>query len=327
MKIRPVFLLTVLGLLLLGHAAAADAQECDRACLRETLESYMAAVVANEPSAAPLMVGFRQTDNAVVKRPGTGVWRSVTSLGSVQRHFLDPVSGQAAFLGIVNEGDRPAVVTVRIRMIDGLIGEAEWFIGRAGAPGMLGPPTVDGIARPNPFNAEYLSANPPPAERSVPERQRLSRASLLGIANSYFDGLTSHDGSVVLARPDCYRVENGQRVTGRPLPEGSTDGFEGRTNCTSNLAVDGPFNIALVGARRYPVIDEEQQVVLGTVVFRRFPNAPQRRLALSEFFYIEDELITSIQAAMFYPSPDVPLPNWPPYDGNFPLPTSFGSTR
>jgi hypothetical protein len=155
----------------------------------------------------------------------------------------------------------------------------------------------------------------------------LSRASLIGIANSYFDGLTSHDGSVVLARPDCYRVENGQLTTGRPLPEGSKDGLDGKTTCTSNLGIDGPFHIAVVGARRYPLVDEEQQVVLGTVVFRRFANAPERRLALSEFFYIDDELITTIQAAMFYPAPDVPLPNWPPFDGNFPLPASFGGTR
>lgn len=326
MKAWNIRLLALAGLMAAANASAADG-ECDRACLQDMLESYMAAVAENDPSAAPLMVGFRQTDNAVVKRPGTGVWRSVTALGSVQRYFLDPVSRQAAFLGIVYEGDQPAVVTVRIGVIDGLIGEAEWFIGRAGTPGMLGPPTVDGTARPNPFNAEYMMANPPPPARSVPARQRLSRASLVGIANSYFDGLTNHDGSIVLAHPDCYRVENGQLTTGRLLPEGSTDGFAGRTNCTSNLGIDGPFHIAVVGGRRYPVIDEEQQVVLGTVIFRRFPNAPERRLALSEFFYIGEELIETIQAAMFYPEPNLPLPNWPPYDGNFPLPASFGATR
>jgi hypothetical protein len=326
MKFRQACLLVLAGSIVAGSALAQDGA-CDRACLRDMLERYLNAVANDAPSAAPLMVGFRETDNAVVTRPGTGVWKSVTSLGGVQRYFLDPVSGQAAFLGIVNEGNAPAVAAVRIRIVDGLIGEAEWYIGREGAPGMLGAPTIDGVARPNPFNAQYLIDNPPPPERNVAQRDRLSRASLLGIANSYFDALTGHDGSLMLAHPDCYRVENGQLTTGRPLPEGSTDGYQGRTNCSSNLQIDGPFQIALVGARRFPVVDEVQQVVLVLGIFRRFPNALQRRLAFSEFFYIDDELIATVQAAMFYPEPTLPLPNWPPYDGNFPLPDSFGRTR
>jgi hypothetical protein len=30
---------------------------------------------------------------------------------------------------------------------------------------------------------------------------------------------------------------------------------------------------------------------------------------------------------MFYVDPREPVPNWPPYDGNFPLPADFGPTR
>jgi len=26
---------------------------------------------------------------------------------------------------------------------------------------------------------------------------------------------------------------------------------------------------------------------------------------------------------MFYPTPDAPVPNWPPYDGNWPLPAEL----
>ena len=29
--------------------------------------------------------------------------------------------------------------------------------------------------------------------------------------------------------------------------------------------------------------------------------------------------IRSIYSAMFYPADDVPVPNWPPYDGNWPV--------
>src|SRR5580658_6193707 len=83
-------------------SAAAD--DCDRACLKTSLDQYLSAVIKHDPAAAPLFVGFRQTDNAVVTRPGTGVWKTVTGLGKMQRRYMDPVTGQAAYFGIVEEG-------------------------------------------------------------------------------------------------------------------------------------------------------------------------------------------------------------------------------
>ena len=303
------------------------AQDCDRECLRNMMENYLEAVAANNPSSVPLMIGFRQTDNAVVKRPGMGVWESVTSLGTVQRYYLDPVSGQAAYFGTVLEGEQAIIVTVRLKVHEAEISEAEWIIARPNDPGMIGPPTADGSVRPAPFNVENFIANPPPAENIVPVSERLSRTSLQGLAESYFDTISNHDSSLAYIQPDCYRIENGVLLTGRPLPEGRTDGYEGRTNCSSGFQLGGPLNIAAVVARRYPVIDEEQQVIMGNVVFKRLPDAIQRRLALTELFYFDDALIESIHAAMFYADPTIALPNWPPFDGNFPLPPSFGRTQ
>jgi hypothetical protein len=42
-------------------------------------------------------------------------------------------------------------------------------------------------------------------------------------------------------------------------------------------------------------------------------------------FIIENNKIRSIYSAMFYPSPEEPVPYWPPYDGNWPLPASFAT--
>src|SRR5262249_4701562 len=83
---------------------------CDLACLRTVMDAYLNAVVKHDPVAAPLAIGFRQTENAVVVRDGTGVWKSVTALGAMQRRYLDPVSGQAAYFGVVEEGAEKAVV-------------------------------------------------------------------------------------------------------------------------------------------------------------------------------------------------------------------------
>ena len=90
--------------------------DCDRTCLKTTLDSYLNAVTKHDSSAAPLFIGFRQTENAVVTKLGTGVWKSVTALGQMQRRYFDPVTEQAAYFGIVEESGTPAVVTVRLGM-------------------------------------------------------------------------------------------------------------------------------------------------------------------------------------------------------------------
>jgi hypothetical protein len=87
------------------------------------------------------------------------------------------------------------------------------------------------------------------------------------------------------------------------------------------------LNVALVTARRFPVVDEQQQVVMGMGVFLRDPQSVNRRLGLSEFFHIEEGLISQVHAALFYAAPDSVVPNWPPYDGNFPLPARSSGAR
>src|SRR5260221_1234414 len=70
----------------------ASAQTCDHACLKTTLDQYLNAVVKHDTSAAPLFVGFRQTDNGLVARPGTGAWQSATAPGDLERELFDPVA-------------------------------------------------------------------------------------------------------------------------------------------------------------------------------------------------------------------------------------------
>ena len=103
------------------------------------LDSYLSAVARHDATAAPLMVGFRQTENAIVVRPPNGLWKTMTALGAVQRRYLDPVTGQAAFFRIVDEGSDKAVVTVRLKIDDRKISEAEWIVARKGEWGPNGP--------------------------------------------------------------------------------------------------------------------------------------------------------------------------------------------
>src|SRR5437868_5960823 len=199
-------------ILLLSTANLFAAADCDRTCLKTTLDQYLNAVTKHDPSAAPLFIGFRQTENAAVVKLGSGVWKSVTGLGKVQRRYLDAVSGQAAYFGIVEEGANSAIVTARIRVENHKITEAEWYIARAGDPGLNGP-SQPGQTPANLFNPAALIANPPP-DRIVPKEGRASREMLMAITNSYFDGITTHDGSIIMAHPGCTRTENGTGMGG-----------------------------------------------------------------------------------------------------------------
>ncbi len=320
----------VVGMLVMtGGVEHASAQAaCDRGCLRSMLDQYLAAVIKHDPAAAPLVVGFRQTENAINVRPGNGVWKTVTGLGAVQRRYIDAVSGQAAYFGTVAEGSATAIVTVRVRVENRQLTEAEWHLARADDPGLNGA-RQPGRPPANLHNPDYLAKNPPP-DRVVPRNQRVDRATLVRIADSYFDAITSRDNTVALTHAGCGRVENGTPTpAGRFLPPvapatppaGQAAPPAASTNdCVSGLA---NFNLQMVVARRVPLVDEDAQVALGYAVFIRRPGSPTPRNVFSEWFIIDDAKIRTIYTAMFYPPAELAVPNWPPYDGNWPLPATI----
>jgi hypothetical protein len=286
--------------LMLAWAGRADA--CDRACLHAALDRYLAAIIAHDPAAAPLAKTYRETENAAETAPGAGVWASLTALGAVQRRYLDPVSGQAAYFGTVEEGVAAAIVSLRIKVEGRKIAEAEWIVARKGEALL---------------NVAGLAAEPPP-ETIAPKAGRASRAQLRAAANSYFDGLQGHDGALVLHNPGCVRLENGTRVTGRHAPPPGSAAVEFDSgDCASNL--DRMTQIDAVVHRRFPLIDEEAGVVLGTALFLRPPGGAKRadgslwpRLLLAEYFRTEGGRISAIYAAMHYLPADAPeTTGWP----------------
>jgi hypothetical protein len=289
------------------YGTAAYGQACDRACLKTTLDEYFSALVQHDATKASLALGFRQTENAEVRVVGTGLWQSMTKLGEVQRRYFDAVTEQAGYFGTIEEAAGPAIVALRLRVENRRISEAEWVINRRGDPG-LGP-LGGGQANAAYYDPAYLVAHAPP-ERTVPRGERLSRSELVAITNSYFDALSARDGDLMIVHAGCVRIENGALTTQRPIEGG------GLTDCTGEGAMR---NIFAVTARRYPVVDEEAGAVLGLALFQRFPGVDMRRNLLAEWFYIEQGKIRSIYAAMFYPPAEALVPNWPPFDGNWPV--------
>jgi hypothetical protein len=293
---------------LLGSASAFAAPgACDRACLKNYLDQYLNAMLKHDPSAAPLWAGFRETENAVVTHAGNGAWKTFTSFGKIQRRFVDPVSQQAGYFGEMEEASGTAIVSLRLKVENAKITEAEWVISR----------NVPGDFRQDPKNLEALM----PPDVPVSKEARTPRDLMIAVANSYFDGIETHDTSVVLATDDCIRLENGITTAGARVPvPGQPGKFTVPRGCTQGFE-----RLVQAGtpARRFPVADEEAGFVLGSTLFMRVPASPTMRNLLNEWFQVANGKLIGIYAAMHYLPQEAIAPNWPPYEMNWPLPVPF----
>jgi hypothetical protein len=295
-------------LVVVGSANASGAtQACDRACLKKYLNEYLNAMVRHDPSAAPLWAGFRETENAVVTHAGNGAWKTFTGFGKIQRRFADPVSQQAGYFGEMQEGSGTAIVSLRLRIEKSKITEAEWVISR----------DVPDDFRQDPKNLELMM----PPDVPISKAARTDRDLMVAAANSYFDGIETHDTAVPMATVDCIRLENGMTTAGARVPvPGQPGKFTVPRGCTQQFE-----RLVQAGtpARRYPVVDEEAGFVLGMTLFMRAPGSSTPRNLLNEWFQIDHGKIIGIYAAMHYLPQAAPAPNWPPYDMNWPLPVPF----
>ena len=299
----------LLGSVLLS--ASASAQDCNRDCLTSHLNTYLDAVTQHTPANGNLWEGFRQTENSVVIPAGQGVWENVTALGSIQRRYFDTLQSQAGYYGTVMMGAEEAVVAIRVKIQWDKVTEAEWFISRKSDVGVNGTGNT-------PFDLEMLRKTLP-AQRVVPPAERSQRELLQAIVNSYFDGITSHNGYIVKGHPGCTRYENGFPTFNSPMREGNDIGNDGKTDCRTQA----DFGVAIVAIRDFYVIDEESQTVMVSAVFRREAGEERRRNHFTEVFHVDGGKIRDIHAAFYYAPEDRPVPNWAPYDGLFPLPASY----
>jgi hypothetical protein len=178
--------------------------DCDRLCLKSLADQYFAALSAHSPSALPLDAGVRMTENAIAIPVGQGVlWRALTRGSQDFRvDVIDVVSQQIAVAAVVEVAQRPALMSLRLRIKGRRIVEIEQIF-----TDRIQPVAWPNLKRPR---AALLADVPPPL--------RNNRGELQLIANSYFDALTSEDGSRAPFAADCERHETGIRTTGNAKP-------------------------------------------------------------------------------------------------------------
>ena len=180
------------------NAAETAALACDRDCIIKTVDTYLAAMAAHDPKAAPLADNVMFVENAKRMTPGEGLWKSITG-GKTDFAIVVPDTSlqQAGWMGVVERDGKPVMLALRLKLQDGKITEAEHL-----------------IAEPFRGQTDTLKTPRPGLVSTIPEGQRLSHDELIRIGATYYDALDDNDGSKMPFAADCQRRENGVTTAG-----------------------------------------------------------------------------------------------------------------
>jgi hypothetical protein len=237
---------------------------CNRECLENVVDRYLAALVAHDPQRLPLSKDAVYTENDQILEIGDGFWKTVESRGKYTHIFADPETGQVAFMGAMREAGAPLLMSLRLRIELGRITEIESVYFK---PGGGGPNNIAEMDKP--FKPEEMWF------KSIPPAQRMSRQELIAVADGYFTGLQRNDGKGINNTGtypftgDCHRIENGSPTTNVPLPSNqppdSINLFS--MDCLSQFKLGIYFVVRNIHERRYPVVDRERGVVWAHAIF------------------------------------------------------------
>lgn len=230
-------------------AAPRAGAACDRACLNALVDSYLAALVAHDPSRVPIAANAKFVENVTAMKLGEGLWKTVSAVPTTFKIYVpDPVSQQVGFLGVLDEGGKPVELALRLKLENGRITEMEHLVARG-----LGDRNLPNLKTPR---AAFTTA--------VPAAQRNTRAEMLKIGASYYDALDGNDGSKAPFADDCVRRENGMQTTGNPPPE-KPGGIAsmGALGCAKQLDTGTFQYIDKIDNRRVSIADPDTGLVMG----------------------------------------------------------------
>lgn len=286
-----------------GERTALPRAECDRTCLESFATGYIAALHAKDPSRLALAKDVRFSENSVELPIGEGLWGSVsTAEPEVGMLAADVETGNVAWFGHAYEHGNLIFLSVRLQVNEKQqIDQVETVVSRR-----TGMPLIFGTGK-EPHHPSWTEA--------LPAEQQRPRARLRAIADSYFNTVEYNDGQVFAHfTDDCSRLENGISTTENTGDAASSASVA--EGCEEQFKL-GIYRInKKLRERRYPIIDVERGVVVGTNFFDhanyfdeyeltdgrimktllKWPNA----LTIMEAFKIVDGKIHTIEANFDY---------------------------
>jgi len=255
-------IVTVIGGIVLSStlAVAGAAQQtgrapCDRACLVDMGEQYLAALGAHDPHRDPISPDARYTENGQELRMPDGLWRTVSAVGSYRLRVTDPETGHVLIFSDMTENGSPLILASRLRVRDRRIVEIETVVARKDSNISAG---ASAGVQPRP---EALVPRPA-FDQILPPEQRRPRWQMIRIADSYFRALENNNGvdTVPPFDDDCHRIENGVATTNAPLTPG-------RPRSTVNMTCKEAFGLGYyredtrMRGMRFLAVDEERGLV------------------------------------------------------------------
>jgi len=171
------------------------APPCDRACMIGIVDRYLAALVRHDPAGLPLNHDVKFTENTARLKVGSeGLWVGASELPTGFRIYaIDVDAGEAGFYGVMKERDRPLIIALRLKVVNGQMTEIEHVLARG-----LRAEAAKNLALPRP---EFTTV--------VPPASRLPRQQMINIADSYFEAIEHANGKLAPFADNCVRRENG----------------------------------------------------------------------------------------------------------------------
>jgi hypothetical protein len=248
----------------LSGCAFAAPKHCDRTCMMALTDRYLAALVKHDPAGLPLSRGVRFTENTAEIRIGDGLWVGASEAPTTFKIYaVDPASNQVGFYGVMKENDRPLIIALRLKVIDGEITEIEHVLARN-----MRADRMQNLITPR---AAFLG--------DVPVGERTPREDMIDAANSYFEAIEHGDGEIAPFAEDCERHENGAQTTHNaasvpwPVPMGSPEGDRamaiiGTLSCAQQLNSQVMSFITRLWPRRLGLVDEQKGLLYSFPMFQ-----------------------------------------------------------
>jgi hypothetical protein len=292
----------LMALIALGGIATASAaapEPCNRACLKDLASSYLAALVAHDPSKVPLAGDLKFVENVTPMKAGEGLWKTASEVPTTFAVYVpDPISGQVGFIGVMKADGKPIELALRLKVHHGQIVEAEHL-----------------IATPRANFLANLQTPRPGLLAVVPKDERSTHAELLRVGATYYEALVKGNGALSPFAEDCERHENGMITTGHAL-QGAPPGSP-VLGCTTQLNTKVMSYIKRIEPRRVWIADPVTGLVFGLSQFRHpmkedhvdivgYPGVTQVKMAFKPFdlpaahiFKVRDGKIHEIEAMGF----------------------------
>lgn len=268
---------------------------CNRSCLIKVAKTYLAAIVAHNPAAAPLAKNIHFVENIKPMEPGQGLWKTARSGPTRFAIYVpDPVNQTVGFMGMMTymaappaprgaspekraelaatakKTVQPVLVAIRLKLVNGKITEAEHLLATIRKP----KPGARKTGRPTPW--DNLQTPRPGLLAKIPVGERMAHDKLIKTGASYYDALDDNDGSLAPFAADCERHENGMITAGPHAGPGPNNAGPGGSHeapiahdCAGQLSSKVMTYIDTIGNRRVFAADPVTGLVMGLSQFHQ----------------------------------------------------------